>query len=450
MLSLADLFAALRSRWLLAGGIMLAVLAATAIWAMTQTRVYRASASLLFDISQQDPVDQGKASSSGALLGTQTDIIKSRAIAQGVVDQLNLASQPAAAGGKPAANAEQLAGRLASAVQVTTGKQSNVLEVSYSANDPERAAAIANAFARVYLEKHLQLRIAPARAYAEWFEDRTKDVRTRLEAAQTRLSNYQRERGIIGVDRMDLEAERLRSLSGELSQAEGAAAEASARASAGGGPEVVSSPVVQSLRTNLAAKEAQIAELSKTLGPNHPRMQAAGAEVAALRTQLNGAIGQAAGSLDAASRAARNREADVRARLSQQQQRMLQMSGNQDELMVLQRDVEAARQAYDTVRQRFSEVSLQSELSQTNVSLLDAAKAPVLPVSPNVPLLLLIGAVLGGMLGMTAVIALELMRPKVRTIRGVEEATRQPVLVDLAASRRSLPRRDRLDIEAAA
>lgn len=450
-MNITDLVAALKARWTTAVAIAVAVLALTAVWALSQPKIYRASASLLFDISQAEPVDSGKAASAAALLATQSDILKSGAVAQEVVRRLRAqqGSRPSPSAADDASLRSEAAA-LVSKLQVSTGNPSNVLVLRYLDDDPERAARVANAFARVYLEKQLELRIAPARGYAQWFEERTKDVRERLESAQMRLSAYQRERGIIGVDRMDLEAERLRTMSAELAAAEGAASDASARASSGNVPEVSNSPVVQNLRSQIALKEAQVAELSRTLGPNHPRMQAARAELGTLRSELNQEIRQAAGSLAAASNAARSREAQIRARMAAQQDRMLKMSGDQDQLAVLQRDVEAARQAYDTVRQRFSEVSLQSELSQTNVSLLDQAEIPLWPISPNVPLLLFLGAALGTMLGLSLVVVTELLSPRVRTVRGIEEATQVPVLVDLGASSRSLRLRDSLDAGAVA
>lgn len=116
---------------------------------------------------------------------------------------------------------------------------------------------------------------------------------------------------------------------------------------------------------------------------------------------------------------------------------MIRMSDVQDQLMVMQRDVDAARQTYDTVRQRFNEAVLKSQISQPNASPLDEASVPLLPATPNLPLWLIGGFVLGMVGGIAAVVIAEILRPRVRSAAGVARATEVDVITEL----RPLPTR---------
>lgn len=76
-----DLLSAVRARWRMAaviGGILFLIIA---IAAFSQPRQYMGTASLLLDLSQTDPTDtnaaQGAKPDTDAILGTQTDIIRS-------------------------------------------------------------------------------------------------------------------------------------------------------------------------------------------------------------------------------------------------------------------------------------------------------------------------------------------------------------------------------------
>jgi uncharacterized protein involved in exopolysaccharide biosynthesis len=97
----------------------------------------------------------------------------------------------------------------------------------------------------------------------------------------------------------------------------------------------------------------------------------------------------------------------------------------------MQRDVDAARQTYDTVRQRFNEAVLKSQISQPNASPLDEATVPLLPAKPNIMLWLVGGVALGLIGGIAAVILMEIIHPRVRSAAGVARATEVEVITEL-------------------
>lgn len=422
-----DLVAAVLVRWRLVVLVAAAVLLLVAGWTLAQPRLYRASASVLFNVAQSDPESMaGDApQSSNALLATQGDVLRSARVARDVAVRLGGGAAGARADG---GGLERAAAALRAKVSVTNAKASNVMVVNAEDRDSERAARIANAFAESYLAQVPQLRAVAAQGYSSWLERRTRDVRGRLERAQEALARYQRERGLVGAGRFDLDAESLRTLNAELAQAEGAAAEAQSRAGSRSVPEVASDMAVQQLRTSVATQAARVAELSRTLGPSHPDMQAATAQLAALQGQLSAAIGSAAESVQAASTASRRREASIRARLAAREQAMIAGSDDQNRLTVLQRDVDAAQQIYDQMRREIGQQFVRSQASQANASLLDRADPPRLPYKPNLPLMLVLGTVLGIAVGLASVMGLEFLEPRVRTDHGVELATGAPVI----------------------
>ena len=94
---------------------------------------------------------------------------------------------------------------------------SNVIDVSVKWSDPTTAAALANAFAQVAIETNIELKVAPAKQYAGWFEEHSRALRADLEAKQKRLSDFQKANGIIATDeKLDVENARLTELSTEL------------------------------------------------------------------------------------------------------------------------------------------------------------------------------------------------------------------------------------------
>src|SRR2546430_11735961 len=64
----------------------------------------------------------------------------------------------------------------------------SVIQASFTCADPRWAAAIANAYAKAYVDTMLELRVAPTRKAAAWFDEQLKGLRANLEDAQAKLA----------------------------------------------------------------------------------------------------------------------------------------------------------------------------------------------------------------------------------------------------------------------
>ena len=440
---ITDLIAALRHRWRLEVAIGLITVFLVGLWTAATPKVYDASSSLLFNDTQVNPVtDASRSSDDDTMLATQIDVIKSESLAADVSRSLQLET-PAAddawrrqTGGVGDFNVwrgKQLLPHLI----VEPGKGSRVLTIHYRSPDSATAAALANAFASAYLAARLRETTDPARTYSRWFEDRTREVRDRLEKAQAALTAYQRKTGIVDTGEVNAENNRLGQLSGQLTGAEGASADANARAkdSASESLDVQNSGVVQGLRAQIAAKSAQLSQMSSELGPNHPDRIAAQAELSALKSKLASEVAATTNSVRVASQAATSREADLRNRLDSQRGKMLGLAGDRAQLDVLQHDVDSSRAAYDAVTLKLGTMRLESETPTSNARQLDYATPPGLPAIPNVPLRALLSVILGGVLAIGAALALEWWRPRVRTSAGFFATEGVPVISEVTLKR---------------
>ena len=438
-----DYLESLKSRWRLVALVALACIVAVAVWTWQSPRTYTASATLLFDLQQSDPVTAnggGAGKASASVLGTQVDIIRSGVVAQRVAEKLGYDKDPELiqryreSGEQRIGLREWIGRRLVAPLEVVTTRTTNVLSLNYKNADPEKAAQLATAFAEAYVQTQLQLRIDPARVYSQWFQSQINEARDRLEQAQRRLSSFQQARGLVGAGRFDIEQAQLSELSQQMTTAQAEAAQSRARAntSAGSSSSAQQSAVVQGLDGQIAAKSGELQQLRQSLGPNHPMVVAAQAQIAELRARRGQAVGTVVDAVRTDSAAAAAREANLRGLVAAQRERVLRLASAQDEMAVLQRDVDSSRAAYDAVTTRLNEVRLQSEIPQTNVSVLDRATAPTLPSSPDVALRMLLGIVGGVFAGVMLALFLEWRRPRVRTIDGFERATGLPVLADLS------------------
>lgn len=415
----------------------------TLIVSLIIPKQYTGTASILVDTKAVDPL-------TGTLLpaqmlpgyvATQVDIITSPRVGQRVVKMLKLdTNESVLADWREATEGKVpvevwLAEQLAKKLDVKPSRESSVIDISYTGAEPRFASVLANAYAQAYIDTSLDLKVEPARQSAAWFSDRSKALRANLEKAQSALSSYQQEHGIVAADeRIDFETARLNELSTQLAIAQGSSADSASRNRQATGTssdtiqEVIQNPLIQQLRADVVRQEAKLKDLSSQLGKNHPQVERAEAELASLREKLNSETRRVTQSVGSTARVNVQRESELKVAIEAQKKKVLELKKQRDDVAVLQRDVESAQKGFDAVAQRFTQSSLEGQSSQTNIVMLTPASDPIEPSRPKIVLNTLIAIFLGTLLGVGAALVLELLDQRVRSADDLAQMLELPVL----------------------
>ena len=405
---------------------------------------YTASAAVVVDVKSPDPVSglmlQGMVAPS--YMATQVDIIKSDRVAKKVVKLLDMTSSAAIQRQWQDATQEKgdlvdwLSNLLQKHLDVRPARDSNVIDISYTGTDPVFSATVANAFAQAYMDVNLELRVAPARQYAKFFEEQTKTARDRLESAQKALSAYQQANGITSTDeRLDFETAKLNETSSQLTGLQGQTTDSQSKRGseqADTVAEVMQSPVINGLKTEIARVQAKLNESNVNLGKNHPQTQSTEAELASLNLQLDAETRKVTRAIETTYQIGKQREAQLKAALAAQKTRVLSLNKQRDELNVLRRDIESAQRAFEQVSQRASQSNIESRANQTNIAVLNPAVAPALPSRPQVVLNILVSIFLGAGLGVALALILELSNRRVRSTEDLSLSLGLPILGSIA------------------
>ncbi|HLL19755.1 MAG TPA: chain length determinant protein EpsF [Rubrivivax sp.] len=448
-MTFAQLMSILRARWKAALALLLLVSVGTWAVSMMLPKQYKAVASVVVDF-KPDPVSAVLYGGmvSPAVMATQADILQSERVALRVVRNLRLSENPQVrkqwvdeTGGQ--GNIESWLGTLFQRqMDVIPSRESSVISVAYKAPDPRFAAALANAFVRAYIDTSLELRVDPAKQYSSFFEGRTKEARDALEAAQNKLSAYQKAKGIIATDeRLDIESTRLNELSSQLTALQAISAESSSRQAQAQGAqgdrlsEVLNNPLLAGIKADIVRNEGRLQELSTRYGDNHPLVMEARASLTDLRARLQTETRRVTGSVSINNSINRQREAEIRRSLDAQRTRVLQMKAVRDEGVLLQRDVENAQRAFDAVQQRFMQTNLESQTTQSNINQLTQAEPPLAPATPRVTLNTVVATLIGSLLAIGLALVLELRDRRVRSLEDLVVTLGLPVLATMPGPR---------------
>ncbi len=434
-------------RWMFLALFVLVAGAGTA-YTLMQPKRFLAEVSMLVEV-RPDPILGAMAPSlaTPVFMATQVEMIKSERVANKAVKLLGIDKADSAVqswleatkGKVPIENyyGSMLIGGLA----VEPSRGTNFINIAYTAPDPKFAAAAANAFSKAYLDVAVDLRVEPARQYATWFEEQSKVLRADLEQAQAKLSKYQQDKGITD-ERLEQETARLNILIGQLATAQAERADASSRQQVSGGeasPDVQQSGAVQALRSQLAAAQTKLTEISNIVGSSHPQRLALESQIGELKQQLAAEMRRVSGSTSAVSRASGRKLAELQGLVDGQKARVLSMRSSRDDIQVLVRDVENAQRAYESARSRLSQLSLESQTNQHNVRVMSPATEPLEPSKKEVMKRLVL--VLGGglVVALAVALGLELIDRRVRAPEDLLVLEGLPVLGVLGAPGSKVP-----------
>ena len=441
-MSFGQFLSILRARWWVVALVLGLSLGATIAVSLILPKQYTATASVVVDF-KPDPISAAVFGGmpSPAVMATQVDIITSERVALRVARTLRLAENPAIrqqwqdeTGGEGTVE-QWLTGLFAKSLDVQPSRESSVIRVGYKAPDPRFSAGMANAFVQAYIDTALELRVNPARQYSGFFDQQVKDLREGLEKAQTKLSTFQKENGIIaGDERLDVENARLNELSSQLVALQAVASESRSRQTQAGGAsadrtqEVLTNPVINQIKTEITRAEARLKELGSRFGDRHPQVIETRASIEELTARMEAETRRVSGGTRVTATINNQRESEVRAALAAQRDKVLRMKAVRDEGQVLQRDLENAQRTYDTVQARFAQSSLESQTTQSNVNVLSQAVPPREPSSPNLLLNTVLALFLGSLLAVGTALLLEMLDRRVRSADDVAAALDLPVI----------------------
>ena len=408
---------------------------------------YTASTAVVIDVRSPDPVAglvlPGMIAPS--YMATQLDIINSDRVTQRVIKLLKLDKDSVfherwleAVDGKGDIN-NWLVVVLEKSLDVKPSKESNVINIAFTDPSSKSAANIADAFARAYINVNLELKVDPARQYADWFEGQTKTLRDQLEKAQQRLTAYQENKNILAVDeqRVDYEKARLGELSQQLTIVQAQTSESSSKRQSGSGSDtlldVMQSPVIMSLKSEINRLEAKLQDINVNLGQNHPQTQRAESELASLRETLALETKKISRSIDMTYQVSKQKEKELMQAIEVQKKRLIDLSQQQDEITVLRREVESAQRAFETVGNRSTQTRLESQSIQTNISILTPAVEPTSFSKPRMLINMVAAFIVGSLLSLSTALGLEFLHRRVRSSGDLSTATNLPVLAAMSA-----------------
>ena len=381
------------------------------------TILIQAGESSLTQTTQGSPEQTATALDEQAIT-SQVQLIRSRDLARSVAAKLDLASKaefnPALGEGSAIDHLLKLVGLGSKATRpveeqvlasyyrklsVYAVDKSRVIVIDFSSTDPELAADAANAIAEGYIALQREAKLSSTADAAKYLSAQIGELRTKVKDAEAKVESYRSQNDLFtsgSTSNTTLPQQQLGDLSTELAKIRSGMADARAkadqiRAALKAGvtpnvPDVINSPLIQRLVEQEVALRSQVAQLSVTLGPQHPRMRELKAQVADLDRQIAVESRKIVDVLDAEVALAQAREKELNAALSRQKLATGQANDAGVELAALEREAAAQRDLLDAYLRRYREAVSreQASLPPADARVISQAAVPSDPSFPKV------------------------------------------------------------------
>ena len=391
------------NRWLIALFIFLGV--ATGIYKVhSETPVYQAKLTMAVEPSSYQRSAQTIFDPFAyRFYETQYELIKSRSVAERVVDRLALVERGSVQAllQQPSVFSSLLAGMgrlfgstvlddsiddlpqnglsdtekqkkrqwltrvIQSGVSVSGGDKTNLVQVTFNSINPDFAAEVANALVDAYIEQGLDSRLNRSQQTSQWLSQRLDDLRASLDQAQLKLNDFLVNENLLESSRNNQ----------------------------------IDTNELDALNKELLTARSRLNELAKRYGTKHPKLTEARAELQAARARLDSKSRNLSASRD-----------------------------KQIELDRLERDVQVNKELYEAFLTKFKESDLSSSGTQiASARIIDRALPPAGPIYPQKQRIIMIWTIGGLLLGLSLAFLREQLDTTFKHAREVEDKTGLPL-----------------------
>jgi uncharacterized protein involved in exopolysaccharide biosynthesis len=371
-----------------------------------------------------------------AALQSLVEIAKSDGFLRPLIEQLKVADDDDIASGKT--DTTRLLERFRKRLDISRRGLTYVIAISFTSNDPQRAAYYANAVAETFVANQRGTRSVATDEAADWLKSRLKNLNDRLRVSEDAVAAFKLEHRIVNAGK-DATTQQLRvtDLTQQVSAARARSEEARARYEQAqrdlktnvDGP--VKQDLLSTLRAQRSALNDQIAQKRAVFGDRHPDLVVSYSQLNDLNKQIELERKKNIETAKSEYEAQREQQKSLEDQLKAAESQILVDGQALVKLQELQRDADANKNIYEQFLSRYKTTDEQRLLQSSQTKVASFATPPVRSTLPPFPLLLAALAIASALIS-TAIVAIPGMtwnpaKPGPE-LRGTDSPSLQPEL----------------------
>ncbi len=449
----------IREHWILALVVALAASGFYAYKKMQQVPLYKSIAILLYEperervINIQSVVDSPLGNATEYVLRNHLTDLRSNSFRERIVESLTTSERELITKDyqDPESGEEANIGGIISGSNKISLIGGNIFKFEFDHRNPQAAALLANRFSEEFLDFLLERSRRANDAALRFLRSQSEELKLKVERSELAVQQYRQERNLVSLeDSQNLIVERMKNISSALNSARLEKLSLSANLKeieeAGDDIDKLSSlPVINqmgSLPEKFEQRRALLASrhtMSLRYGPRHPKMVENAANLETVESYIRDAIDKNVSDFKQQYATMETRVGNLEEALKKAEADSLDLDQIAIEYNVLRRKLETDQRLFTQVHQRLNEAILASQLSDTNLRIVDRAWPAPRPFSPDKPKIYATSIILFLVLFGGVPFAIQYLNLNLKTASDIEEQLQIPFLGEI----RKFPRKFR-------
>lgn len=431
--------------------VTLGVFVLGAFWTFIQRPVYTAKSQLLIE-KEPNILSFDQVLQIGAMQDdfyqTQYKLLSGLGLADAVIERLKLYENPefigkAKKGRDPVDPTdhvfrEKLIDTFLGRLSVRPVRLTRLVDVAFEARDPKLAAEIVNDLAAAFIDLNIDMKYAATEQATTFLSEQIKGLQTEIEQKENQLQGFEAEANIVALsDNETTVIDRLGQLNKALTEAQIDRSQKEATWSglrnvgADYVPQAINNLLIQKLREEYVRLKREYEKMEDRFQPDYPELQRTKIEMESARASLESEIQNLVKGAYSEYQTALNREKSLETEFNEQKNAAFQMNSSAVLYNGLKVEIQNKKTLLDSLLRRESETGVEARLKglrTSNIRIVDRARVPVRPSSPNKKRNLILALILGLGGGVALAFLFDVLDNSVKTSEDVERYAGLPTL----------------------
>jgi capsular exopolysaccharide synthesis family protein len=310
-----------------------------------------------------------------------------------------------------------------------------IVLVSYRSESPTKAADVANAVAKSFIEQSFRSRINSTNELSQFMVKQIDELRAKMERSSAAVLEYGKELTFVNPDdKTNIQANRLIELNSDYTaaQLDRVRKEATFNEMKNGTLESAETSAqgenARRLADKLEEAEEKFEQVKALYGPKHPEYEKAETQVSLLRQALGNTTNNTLKRVQSEYEESVTREVMLKKKVDDLKAEVDSMNMRSTQYQARIREADADRKLYEELVQKIKEAGINAGFDNNSIRVADPALPQYDPVSPNIRNNVIIALLLALFVGFTTVILIDAMNSTVRDPETIARTMRTEVV----------------------
>jgi polysaccharide biosynthesis transport protein len=425
------------SKWIILGLVVCAGVASL-VYSKRLTPVYESTVSIQIDRKGPTSVVGQDATQSAQgdvdqFIATQVRLIQSASVLRPVAQQFGLLNADL-----PASNSSTLdvKGSVSlPGLKVVQVPGTYIVLISYRSESPTKAAEVANAVARSFIEQNIKGRMNSTNDLSMYMEKQIDELRAKMERSSAAVIAFGQELNFVNPDdKTNIQASRLIQLNSDYTAAQmetvkkGATFNELKNGTLASAETSGQGESTRKLAEKLQEAEDKFEQIKELYGAKHPEYQKAQTDVALLKLALGNTTKDTLKRVESEYEEAAGRERMLKEKVEDLKAQVDTQNLRSTRYQSLSREAESDRKLYEELVQKIKEAGINAGFDNNSIRIADPAQPEYQPVSPNIRNNVIVALMLSLFLAVAGVILVDAMNTTVRDPETIARLMRTEVV----------------------